>query len=210
MLAARHAPFALVPALQEALAAAYAAPPRAYHHLGHVAEVLAELDRAGDERPWRGPAEVYVAALFHDAVYVAGRGDNEARSAALAREVLPRAAPEVRVDAGRVDHLILLTARHGSLGPADVAGDPDAARLLDADLAILAAPPAAYDAYERAIAAEYAAAVPAEAYRAGRRRFLERLLAAPRLFLDEANHDRLDRQARANLARALGLAAPPG
>jgi predicted metal-dependent HD superfamily phosphohydrolase len=200
MLAARHAPFSLSPALADALTAAYATPPRAYHHLGHVAEVLAEFDTAADEAPWQRPAEVVAAILFHDAIYVAGRTDNEARSADLARARLADAG--LPVDLDRVAHLITLTARHGALTPADVADDPDAARFLDADLAILGAPPDAYDRYEQAIAAEYAA-IPPAAYRDGRRRFLARLLAAPRRFLSDAAHARLDGPARANLTRAV-------
>jgi predicted metal-dependent HD superfamily phosphohydrolase len=45
--------------------------------------------------------------------------------------------------------------------------------------------------------------VPREAYRAGRRRFLAALLAAPRIFHSEEFHERLDQQTRSNLQRAL-------
>jgi predicted metal-dependent HD superfamily phosphohydrolase len=204
LLPERTWPFALPPALATALTAAYATPPRAYHHLGHVADVLAEFDQVTADAPWRQPVEVVVAILFHDAIYLAGRADNERKSAALARAVMPTAAPAIAVDHARVDHLIELTARHGTLTPADVAGDPDAARFLDADMAILGAAPEAFDRYERAIAAEYAA-IPADAYRDGRARFLTRALATPRLYLSDAAHARLDAPARANLGRALAL-----
>jgi len=69
-------------------------------------------------------------------------------------------------------------------------------------MAILGAPPADYDAYERGIAEEYAALAPAT-YREGRRRFLDRLLAHPRIFLSGRFHAERDGQARENLRRAL-------
>lgn len=205
--AQRRAPLAPSPALVHLLAEAYAEPPRGYHHLGHVDEVLAWYDWAAAQEAWRQPREVFVATLFHDAVYVPGAKDNEARSAALAQDVLAgRAAcgalAELEaLDAARVAELIALTARHGQLVPGEV--DDEAARFLDCDLAILAAEPARYRRYTDEIAAEYAA-LPAELYRAGRRAFVSSLAARPRLFLSELFHRALDARARENLTRELG------
>ena len=144
------------------------------------------------------PHDVLCALLYHDAIYVVGRSDNEARSAELATEHIARFG--LPCDAARVSALILATARHGS-ELVDEAQDPDLAHFLDADMAILGAPPARFDAYERAIANEYAT-VPAEAFRAGRARFLTRLLALPRLYQTSFFGSRLESAARANLARA--------
>ena len=178
--------------------AAYGEPQRAYHTAAHIAEVLAWFDRVADDVGWQRPAEVYVAIVFHDAIYVPGAKDNEARSAAWARRAtLP-------VDADHVAHLIELTARHGHLAPGDV--DPEAALFLDCDMAILGAAPEAFDAYDAAIAREYAH-VPRDAYAAGRRAFLASVAAAPRIFLSDYVHARLDAAARANVARALTTAA---
>jgi predicted metal-dependent HD superfamily phosphohydrolase len=69
-------------------------------------------------------------------------------------------------------------------------------------MAILGSAPERFDAYERAIAVEYAA-VPPAAYRAGRAAFLERMLASERVFLSDHFHGLLDAAARANLRRAL-------
>jgi len=184
------------------LAAAYGEPHRAYHDARHLDEVLGWFDAIAAEGGWLRPAEVYVAMLFHDAVYDVARKDNEARSAAWAREALAGHPAWAAIDADRVAHLILLTARHASLTPADVAGDRDAARFLDCDMAIVGAPAARFDEYERAIAVEYGS-VPRDAFRAGRRAFLERLAAAPRIYLDDWMHARLDAAARGNLARAI-------
>jgi predicted metal-dependent HD superfamily phosphohydrolase len=191
-----YAPFALPADVEAALAAAYAEPQRAYHTAEHISHVLGWFESVANHVGWRQPAEVYVAILFHDAVYVPGAQDNEARSAAWAREAMPM------VDGARVESLILLTARHGRLDPADVRGDLDAALFLDCDMAILAAEPSAFDAYDAAVAVEYKA-VPPDVYRAGRLAFLEGLAAKPRIFLAQWFHDHYDGAARANLARAI-------
>lgn len=189
-----------------ALEAAYAVPPRAYHDLRHVHEVLGHYDSVAAGPGWVQPAEVRLAVLYHDAVHEPGRGDNEARSAELATEHVARWLPDSGVDAARVAALIRLTARHGDLVPADLAGDPvpaDACHFLDCDMAILGAEPTAFDAYDRAIAAEYRSVMPAWLFKLNRRRFLKRLLARERIFLSDYFHERLDAQARANLRRAV-------
>jgi len=187
----RHQPVALADSLVHALATANAEPQRAYHTATHIAHVLDWYDRVADDLGWDGAADVYAAIVFHDAIYVPGAKDNEARSAAWAR------------DAGysqRAAELIELTARHGQLAPGDV--DRDAALFLDCDMAILGSDPAAFAAYNAAIAFEYQH-VPHDAYRAGRCAFLTGVLAKPRIFLSDYVHARLDPQARANLAAAL-------
>ncbi len=189
--------------LMRAVVQAYATPPRAYHSFSHVQEVLKHLETVALGPGWRSPSEVHLAALFHDAVYVAGRKDNEANSAALARLAISTWLPPAAVDADRVAHLILLTARHGSLDPAAFLADPDAAHFLDCDMAILGASPDAFDAYDDAIVAEFAPVTLGPLYRFGRRRFLSRLLETDRIFLSDFFHARLDAQARSNLRRAL-------
>jgi len=191
----------LPPGLWSELADAYGNPPRHYHTFDHAAAVAGCWREVHDAGLWRQPAETWLAALYHDAVYQPGAADNETRSAALARAAIARWLPGQTVDAVRVAELIELTAAHGRLTPEQV--DEDAALLLDCDMAILGAEPAAFDAYDRAIAAEHAAAIPPDAYRAGRRRFLEGLLARERIYLSNHFHERLDAAARANLRRAL-------
>lgn len=195
------APLELPEAQRAALEAAYAVPPRAYHHFGHVQAVLGHWAEVAAGPGWRQPRETYLAVLYHDAVYAPGRRDNEARSAALACEHIARWLPEAGLDAGRVAALIGLTARHGQLAPQDV--DAEAALFLDCDMAILGAEPAAFDAYDRAIAAEYRGHVPGWLFRLHRRRFLKGLLARERIFLSGFFHERLDARARANLRRVL-------
>lgn len=192
MFDCRHRPLPLPDELVAQLAAAYGEPHRAYHNATHIAEVLGWFDTVAEDVGWLRPAEVYVAAVFHDAIYEPGAKDNEARSAAWARQA------RLPVDDERVTALIELTAWHGSVASAD----PEAALFLDCDMAILGSSPETFAAYDAAIAVEYKH-VPPEAYRAGRHGFLENLARKPRIFLSEYFHARLDAQARANLARAL-------
>jgi len=178
----------LAPELAARLAVAYDEPQRAYHTATHIAEVLEWFDVVAADVGWAMPREVYAAIVFHDAVYVPGAKDNEARSAAWA---LAEGFPQ------RTAELVELTARHGHLTPADV--DRDAALFLDCDMAIVAAEPARFATYDREIAFEYQH-VPPAAYAAGRRAFLDGLLAKPRIFLSDYFHARLDAKARANLS----------
>ncbi len=178
--------------------AAYSTLGRAYHSYQHVLEVVARWNEVARDVGWTRPRESYVAVLYHDAVYLPGRADNEAASAELARDAIARLLPDV--DTARVVELILLTARHSKLQVGDV--DGEAALFLDCDMAIIGAPAERYDQYERAVAVEYQS-LPAELYRAGRRHFLQTLDASPRIFLSDYFHARLDGAARENLKRTL-------
>ncbi len=194
-------PFTVPPALLAELHRAYAEPPRAYHSFAHVTEVLTHADTVLSGPGFTHPAETYAAILFHDAIYLPGAKDNEARSADLARRRLPAHLPALDLD--RVQHLILLTARHGQLDPTTL--DLDTRHFLDCDMAILGASPATFDAYDAAIRQEYQGHVNPILYALGRRRFLTKLLDAPRIFLSDFFHTRLDAPARDNLRRALRL-----
>jgi predicted metal-dependent HD superfamily phosphohydrolase len=192
MFDCRHPAFQLPAEILAALEKAYAEPQRAYHNATHINEVLGWYDSVYEELGWFEEREVYAAILFHDAIYQPGARDNEARSAAWARDVgLP-------ANGARVAYLIEMTARHGSIEVAD----RDAALFLDCDMAILGSSPEQFAAYDAAIAHEYSV-LPPDVYRAGRRAFLERLLATPRIYLTEYFHSRLEKQARANLEAAL-------
>ncbi|MCL1633423.1 hypothetical protein M2650_02010 [Luteimonas sp. SX5] len=193
-------PIVMPPQAMAELETSYATPPRAYHNFGHVQEVLRHYADVAQGPGWTRPVEPYLAVLYHDAIYEPGRNDNESRSAQLAMEQIALWLPGAGVDGGRVAQLIDCTARHGQLSAADV--DRDAALFLDCDMAILGAEPAAFDAYDRGIAAEYRH-VPRWLYKLNRRRFLKALLARERIFLSDFFHDRYDAQARVNLRRAV-------
>ncbi|HZF96799.1 MAG TPA: hypothetical protein VEY92_00900 [Pseudoxanthomonas sp.] len=191
---------------QAALQHAYTTPPRQYHGIGHVAEVLRHYAQVDAGPGWAKPVEVWLAVLYHDAVYRAGRRDNEARSAAMALEHIGRWLPDRGVDSARVARLIELTARHGTFAPGDFGADSapgDVRHFLDCDMAILGADAAAFDAYDAGIEEEYRGHVPGLLFRINRRRFLKNLLARERIFLSDWFHERYDAAARANLRRVL-------
>jgi predicted metal-dependent HD superfamily phosphohydrolase len=186
----------------------YGEPHRRYHTAEHLAAVLDHVDELAAEA---GDAEaVRLAAWFHDAVYDPSRGDNEERSAVLAERMLADTdLPAVTV--AEVARLVRLTTTHD---PRD--DDRNGAVLCDADLAILAADPEQYAAYAAAVREEYAA-VPDEAFRAGRAAVLESLLDLPALFRTPSGRERWEAAARHNLrtelmllGRASGGAGPPG
>ncbi|UNX55307.1 DUF4031 domain-containing protein [Georgenia sp. TF02-10] len=177
-------------------------PHRSYHGPGHLHDVLANLDTlaaAGEDVP----ATVVLAAWFHDAVHDGVAGQDEERSAALAGAWLTGVVSATA--AAEVVRLVRLTATHAP-APDDRAG----AALCDADLAILAAPPARYARYAADVRAEYAQ-VPDPDFRCGRSQVLAGLLEREAIFTTAAGHGRWEQQARANLAAELAdlAAAPP-
>ncbi len=204
------APLVLPTGMLSSLEQAYATPPRAYHHFGHVQDLLQRFAEITVGPGWTQPTEVYLAMLYHDAIYEAARRDNEARSADLATTEIAQWLPETGIDTLRVAELIHLTARHGQLSVGDLGGDGlalDACHFLDCDMAILGAPPEAFDAYDRGIAEEYREHLPGFLFRLNRRRFLKGLLGRKRIYLSDWFHQRYDAQARVNLARVLGTEA---
>jgi predicted metal-dependent HD superfamily phosphohydrolase len=176
------------------LVQAYSEGHRHYHTLQHLRECLLHFDAAASLA--RRPAEVELALWFHDAVYDPQRNDNEERSAGWARASVLACGCESGA-ADRVHALVMTTKRHAAPD-----ADPDAALLLDVDLAILGASPARFDEYERQIRAEYAH-VPDEVFRARRADVLRGFQQRPRLYLTDVFHEALDGRARDNLARSL-------
>jgi predicted metal-dependent HD superfamily phosphohydrolase len=172
------------------LRAAYASPGRHYHTLGHALAVVRTVER--ERARLRRPDAVRLAAWFHDAVYDSRRGDNEARSADLARASLRRAGVPAAV-VREACRLILLTRTHDCR-----IWDCDAAVLLDADLAILGSGARRYGSYARAVRREYGW-VPADAFRGGRLRILREFLRRRRLFRTPALRARWEARARRNL-----------
>ena len=161
-----------------------------YHDLRHLEEVLDRLDvLAAAGAPFERTV-VALAAWFHDAVYD-GADDDEERSARWAERALP---PD---RAGEVARLVRMTAEHRPAGD-----DPDGAALSDADLGILAAPRARYDAYVAGVRADFAH-VGDDHFRSGRAAVLRDLVARTHLFSTPHARELWEDAARANLRREL-------
>jgi predicted metal-dependent HD superfamily phosphohydrolase len=178
---------------------AWGQPHRRYHDLAHLAAVLGIVGQLEDAAadPSADPAAVRLAAWYHDVVYDPRRDDNEAVSAERARAGLRGLVPEERIE--EVARLVLLTAGHQA-----EPGDANGAVLCDADLAVLAGPPAAYATYASAVREEYGHLSDAE-FTAGRIAVLEHLLGLPTLYRLPAVAGEWTPRARANLTAELSL-----
>jgi predicted metal-dependent HD superfamily phosphohydrolase len=180
-------------AIFDDLHARYTAPDRHYHDLRHIAACLDLLDAS--RAIAHEPDNIELAIWFHDAVYETRGRDNEGASAQLADAALQRlgiASPIRR----HVADLILAT-RHDR-----VPADPDAALLVDIDLAILGQPVGIFDAYEAAIRREYAW-VPDADFRVGRSKVLRAFLARPHIYATAHYQNLFEQPARDNLVRSL-------
>lgn len=217
--------------LFDAVVARHREPHRRYHGVRHVVWVVRHAHTlAADlvdtsvsvEAAWchrRVPTcdlgAITVAAFFHDAVYQPTAGDNEAASARLAHRQLTQLAdpawPSTRVD--HVAHMVRATAGHLEPGPPALdtseldTSEFDTAVLLDADLAVLGADPAAYTAYRHGVRAEYAH-VDDAGWRAGRRAVLEGFLARASIYVTVGGRRRWEAAARANLVAELASLEP--
>ncbi|MDC2959713.1 hypothetical protein PO587_35345 [Streptomyces gilvifuscus] len=178
------------------LLARWQEPQRRYHTLAHLVAVLDHVDTLAEYAD--DPDAVRLAAWFHDAVYRPDRSENEERSARLAERALTEAGVPDDTTA-EVTRLVRLTVTHD---PAD--DDRDGQVLCDADLAILASPPAAYAAYTAAVREEYHF-VPNDGFRAGRADVLRRLLALPKLFRTPYGRRKWEATARYNLSSELEI-----
>lgn len=174
-------------------------PHRRYHSVVHVARVLQAVDELVAVHGVPDADVVRAAAIFHDAIYDPTASDNERRSAELAEAALVRNSwsPE---RAAEVARLVMATAGH-------MADDPGAQVLLDADLAVLGAEPAVYDAYVRGVRIEYGH-VGDEQWRIGRAGVLRSFLDRDRIYRTATMSARAEHRARANLSAELASLRP--
>lgn len=175
------------------LLSAYSEGNRHYHGLTHIVNLLLA---ANEHYGTQVPDDIFYAIWFHDAVYNSV-GDNEGKSAKLARKQMQ--AMQIPVDiTDRVEAMILKTANHLDA----VADDAHMAFFLDADMAILGTAAEVYNKYKQAVRKEYSI-YPSVVYNMGRRKFIAKALAAPRIFKTEQYHIRYHAQAHTNLQREM-------
>jgi len=181
----------------DAIVARYGEPHRRYHGVGHLERVVADVVALAGSESLDDRGVVIAAAFFHDAVYDPRSASNEADSARLAGQVLRDLGwTEERIS--EVGRLVLATATHAVERPGD-------AVLLDADLAVLGAEPAAYETYVHGVRAEYAH-VDDHQWQLGRAAVLRSFLERPVIFHTSTYRSR-ERRARANLAAELSALA---
>jgi predicted metal-dependent HD superfamily phosphohydrolase len=188
----------------ERLMARHREPHRRYHSIAHVRAVVGWCRELLTQVPVADPTAVCLAAWYHDAVYDprAAPGANEAASARLAQADLDALGHP----ASRRAEVARLIER--TVGHALDDDDPAGAVLVDADLAVLGAEPAAYRAYVTGVRAEYAH-VDDDDWRRGRGDVLRRLLALEPLYRCAPMRAR-ETRARANLTAELAALSAAG
>ena len=200
---------AQVAELGESLLQAWEQPHRAYHHSGHLSQMLSDLDHLYTHRAQGStPLALILAAWFHDAVYEGAPGEDERRSEQLASASLkPLVTAGLLTDQElqMVSLLVRATATHKLPESADLPAGYEPADIqlfLDADMAILAADSARYRRYLRGVRSEYSH-FDDEAFRTGRTTFLRSILGRERIFLSEEALKLWEEPARANLRAEL-------
>lgn len=167
---------------------AYTESHRFYHrpeHLHHLIGLLHE-SQVSD-------IPVFLAAFYHDYIYVPGKNDNELKSAEIAQAQLEKLGVNVTV-IERVCDLIIMTKTHQISGQDNVA-----ATFLDADMSIIGAPTEIYSSYVDSIRKEFNS-VPKFFFNRGRRKFLSALLMQERIFITDWFYEKFETQARENIA----------
>ncbi len=173
----------------------YGEQERAYHNLSHALRVWQDAKQYALEEGIANTGAVQMAALLHDVVYDTRCQDNEARSAEFAVDW----GGTLGVTSSAIDRaaeIILATQHHGPTDSAEISV------VLDADLAILAAPPEEYDAYRNAIRQEYSWVTEAD-WITGRGRVLAAFLDREQIYHLRAVRTKLEAAARANIKREL-------
>lgn len=200
---------AQVAELGESLLQAWEQPHRAYHHSGHLSQMLTDLDRLYAHRTQGStPLALILAAWFHDAVYEGAPGEDERRSEQLAStslEPLVTAGLLTGHELQMVSLLVRATATHELPESTDLPAGYEPADIqffLDADMAILAADSARYRRYLRGVRSEYSH-FDDEAFRTGRTTFLRSILGRKRIFLSEEGLQLWEEPAQTNLQAEL-------
>lgn len=191
-----NAPIPIPEQMQNELFRLYVTPLRFYHTIDHIKDLLILYHELHTK--WQHPIEVYLAFLYHDAVYEYGAKDNEEKSAQVAQKEITQHLPSQNIDIKRVMQLIRHTATHGQLAPDQL--DQEEQLFLDCDMSILGSTKERFAEYEQQIEREYTQVYPRFLYRMGRKKFRKTLLKAPRIFFSTLFHERCDAQARINLS----------
>jgi predicted metal-dependent HD superfamily phosphohydrolase len=175
-------------------------PWRFYHDGRHVDEIDGHLLAAeADGVTIVDGAAARAFTKWHDSVYdaTAVGGRNEELSALLCEAEFPRLA--TKISTSRAASAIRATIGH--VAP-DHRSCPDAAILLDCDLAILGAPPDRFDEYDLDIRREYAH-VPQDVWIVRRPAVMARFAERERIYVTQWAQDRWEAQARRNIERLL-------
>jgi predicted metal-dependent HD superfamily phosphohydrolase len=175
----------------------YTEPGRHYHNLDHVRHCLGQARLVRDLLP--DTSALNLAIWFHDCVYDPLARDNEARSAALFRELASPLLPSPIED--DVARLVLVT-QAGRLPQRD-----DESYMVDIDLSSFGLPWEPFLADSLAVRAERPHLTDGQ-YAAQQSRFLNGLLERDAVFTTGFFRERYEAAARSNISRYLEAIAP--
>jgi predicted metal-dependent HD superfamily phosphohydrolase len=171
----------------------YSESHRSYHNKEHLAHCLEQLDLGAEAM--QDPTQVELAIWFHDVINDPGARDNEARSVEFFRQHAGGLVGDDVIDA--VSDLIMATTH--SERPDDL----DHQFICDIDLASFGCPWECFIKDSENVKAEFEG--PDEDYYRRKEKFLEALLARPRIFMTDFFNARYEQQARENIAGLLRL-----
>jgi predicted metal-dependent HD superfamily phosphohydrolase len=175
---------------------AYDSSGRVYHAWPHIVACVAEFR----QMTFDNPRAVLLALLFHDAIYVAGRKNNEAKSAELANRTLTELSDVSESEREEISAMILLTASHHAVGKPSL----DAMKMLDIDLSILGAEWPIYQAYAAGVRREFCPVVVSDfKFNIGRLKFLRSVQQQTNIFLTEEMQSIREQAAKENIAREI-------
>ena len=178
------------------LVTAHTNPDRHYHNLNHVWHLLTLANSV--EAITENLSAIKLAAWFHDYVYDPQSQENEIKSAVYAEKTLTKlniASDLINL----VKQIILSTQKHKPL-----LDSIDNLLFLDLDLSILGASGDRYWQYAQNIRKEYSW-LSDRNYQQGRKQVLSTFLARDRIYYTDYFYQRLESQARENLAREIEL-----
>ena len=178
------------------LLAAYTAPDRHYHNLGHINDGLEKLDEV--RHLLEDPDAVEMAWWWHDFVYNTASRTNEYESALAADLILF----ELGVKTARRNKMVwlIMPTKHDRIPTGN-----DQRYMVDIDLASLGTVPEVFDQNTANIRKEYAW-VPDDDFRTGRADFFRKMLEGRPsgvIYLTDYFRERYEAQAQENLKRII-------
>lgn len=178
--------------IYQRLYAAYTEPQRYYHSVQHIVECLTIFHQVKDQL--NDPLAVEIALWFHDVAYQPQASDNEQQSAQVMRECCADILTPVQLE--KVARWIEATELH--LPTLEM----DLQYLLDIDLAILASSAERFAQYQAQIRQEYSWVAP-HIYTQRRMQILAQFKQQQPLYHTQILHEKLEKEAKENLTRAL-------
>jgi predicted metal-dependent HD superfamily phosphohydrolase len=171
----------------------YSEPKRHYHTITHLEALVTQLTEVKDNiEDWN---TTLFAVFYHDIIYKASSGTNEAESAKLAMQRLASIAyPAEKI--AKCANMILATKSH------EYSEDNDTNYLIDADLSILGSNQYDYQKYSEAIRSEYSI-YPDFIYNSGRKKTLQHFLQMRAIFKTDYFYKKFESKAKENISNEL-------